>query len=71
MKIYDIFHIFQLKLNKMKNKQIEEMTCHLEFEDNKGNKYQVKVICNSAVYVIELKNSQLFSLYYLIIWKNF
>ena len=51
---------------------VDKKTLQLEFQDNgEGEEYEVKTICNSAVYAKESERGQLPGLYYLISWKVF
>ena len=52
--------------------RVDKKISQLEFEDNgEGKEYEVEAICDSTVYVKELKSGQLPGLYYLIFWKDF
>ena len=49
---------------------VDENGTKLDAGDNKGNKYKVKAICDSAVYARELAG-HLPGLYYLVSWKGY
>lgn len=60
-----------LEKNITKKGQIYKTTSGLEFEiDGNDKEYNIKAICNSAVYVSKSKE-HLLGLYYLILWKNY
>lgn len=51
----------------MRKKRIDKNTLQLEFEDDgKGKEYKVEAICDSVIYVRELKSGHFSGLYYLI-----
>ena len=55
-----------------RKEQVDKKTLQLEFEDNdKGKKYKVEVICDSAVNAKEFESGQLPGLYYQISWKDY
>ena len=61
-----------LEQNITRKRRVDKKTLHLEFKDNsEGKEYDVKTICDSAVYAKELESGQFLGLYYLISWKNF
>lgn len=50
----------------------EKIMEQLEFEGGGNNEeYELKGICNSAVYIEELEAGHLLSLYHLLSWKNY
>ena len=55
-----------------KNGQVDKNTLQLEFENNdKGEKYEVEVICESAIYIMKSESGTFLGMYYLITWKSF
>ena len=61
-----------LEQDTTRKRQVDEKTLQLEFEnDGEDEEYEVKAICNSAVYVKELESGQLSRFYYLISLKDF
>ena len=64
-RIYDVFHVSLLEQDTTRKEQEDIKILQLEYEDNsKGKEYEVEAICDSLVYVMELKSSQLLGLYY-------
>ncbi len=65
------FHILLLEQDITRKGQVDKTMSRLEFKSNSDSEeYKVKVICNNAVYLRELKD-HLSSLYYLILWKGY
>ena len=61
-----------LEQNITRKGRVDDKTSLLEFEDDsQGEKYDVEVISDSAVYAKKSESNQLPGLYYLISWKNF
>ncbi len=61
-RIHDVFHVLLLEQDTTRKRQVE-----IAIELDKGNseEYEVKAICNSAVYAKELEN-HLPDFYYLV-----
>ena len=49
----------------------ENNAAELDAGDDKGGKYKVEAICNSAVYAKESESGHFLGLYYLISWKGY
>ena len=62
-----------LEQDTTKMGQVDKKTVkQLEFETSGNNmEYEVKGICDSAVYARELEAGHLLGLYYLVLWKNY
>ncbi len=70
-KIYDVFHLSLLEQDTTRKEWVNEMTFKLEFEsDGDGEEYEIKAICDNAVYAKE-SEGHLPGLYYLILWKGY
>ena len=66
-RIHDVFHVSLAEQDITRKKQVDNKTLQLDFEDEgEGEEYEVKAICNSAVYAKESESGQLLGLYYLI-----
>ncbi len=62
-----------LEQDTTKKGQADETTSKVEFENNgNGKEYEIKEICDNAVYVKELDSGHyLPGLYYLVSWKGY
>ncbi len=70
-KIHDVFYVLMLEQDTTKKGQVDETTSRLIFEsDSNGKEYEIKAICDSAVYTRELED-YLPGLYYLVSWKGY
>lgn len=63
-----MFHVLLLKKDNTKKGQINKFSAKFEMGNNK--KYNVKAICNNAVYAKKV-DRHLPGLYYLVIWKSY
>lgn len=67
------FHIFFLKSNTIKKKQVDKKIIEqLKFQTGSNNKkYNIKNIYNSIIYDKKLEKYYLLYIYYLISWKSY
>lgn len=61
-----------LKQNITRKGRVDKPTSQLEFEGDGGDgkEYEVKAICDSAIYAKESESDHLLGLYYLVAWKG-
>ena len=60
-----------LEQNTTRKGQVNENATELDASNNKGGKYKVEAICNSAIYAKKSELGHQLGLYYLGFWKNY
>ena len=66
-RIHNVFHVSLLEQDTTRKRRVDKNNARkLDASGNKGNKYEVEAICNSAVYARKSKLGYLLELHYLI-----
>ena len=69
-RVYNMFYVSLLEQNTIKNERVDENVTKLEFDAGDKEKYKVKAIRDSAIYV-KKSEGHLPSFYYVVAWKGY
>ena len=67
--MHNIFHVALLEQDIIRKERMDK--CMMELETGDSKEYEVKAICNSAVYANKSESGLRPGLYYLVVWKGF